>query len=151
MQKEDKEEILHVIEPYLLHEKVQEMKNFIQHGQVTTYRHVIGVVKMCYLLNKKFNLNADLRVLLTGALLHDFYLYDWHESGGNHNLHGFTHPGSACKKAVEYFDVDEDVRHLIRTHMWPLVPVPVPRTREAWILCAADKLSSLAETLWMRK
>jgi uncharacterized protein len=36
-------------------------------------------------------------------------------------------------------------RHMIRTHMFPMVPLP-PRHREAWLLCVADKIVATRET-----
>ena len=149
MTKEDKRIIYRTIKPYLKDPHVQSMKEFIQHGSVTTYRHAINVVKMAYLMDKKLHTGADREVLLTAALLHDFYLYDWHDRP-NGDLHGYRHPRRAAKKAVEIFDVDERVRSAIETHMWPFTLFKLPRSREAWLVCYADKLSSMAETLWMR-
>ena len=40
---------------------------------------------------------------------------------------------------------------MIRSHMWPLNPERVPRSKEAWIVCVADKLVSLHETLFRRR
>ena len=86
-----------------------------------------------------------------GALLHDFYLYDWHDDdGGSHRLHGFTHPEQARQNAVEVFDIDEKEQEIIRTHMWPLTLSAIPKSREAAIVCLADKWCSLQETLFMR-
>ncbi len=150
MRNEDKAEILNIIGSYIKHEKVREMKNYIQHGSITTYKHVINVVKLVYILDKKYKLGADRKKLLVGALLHDFYLYDWHTEGLKHGLHGYTHPHTAAVMAKEVFDVDADIESMIETHMWPLTLFHMPKSKEAWILCIADKLSSMAETLWMR-
>ena len=86
-----------------------------------------------------------------GAMLHDFYLYDWHaDDHGEHRLHGFTHPEAASRNAGKYFQADDRVRHVIRSHMWPLTPVRMPLSREAWIVCISDKCISLYETLFKR-
>lgn len=77
--KQDKARIQQILKRYLDREEVQSMQRFVQHGRTSTYAHSVNVVKLSYWLNKKFHLNADERALLTGALLHDFYLYDWHE------------------------------------------------------------------------
>lgn len=131
---------------------VQKMKNYTQHGSVSTYDHCKNVAKLSYNINKVFSMNADLNVLLTGAMLHDFYLYDWHnEDGGEHNLHGFKHAKAARDNARKYFDVDDETSHVIYCHMWPLNPERVPKTKEAWIVCVADKCISVYETLFKRQ
>ena len=127
-------------------ENVQKMKQYIQHGNVSTYEHCESVAKLSYSIDKRLSLHSDLKVLLTGAMLHDFYLYDWHEDGdGSHRLHGFTHAKRACDNAI-----DDETSHVIYSHMWPLNPKRIPQSREAWIVCLADKYVSLKESLFRR-
>ena len=57
---------------------VLEMKNYIQHGTVTTYEHCLNVAILSYVWAEKLHLPVDKQLLVTGAFLHDFYLYDWH-------------------------------------------------------------------------
>ena len=97
--KQDKARIQQILKRYLDREEVQSMHRFVQHGRTSTYAHSVNVVKLSYWLNKKFHLNADERALLTGALLHDFYLYDWHEKSDWHKWHGFSH---RKKRAADY-------------------------------------------------
>ena len=124
-------------------ENVQKMHNYIQHGSVSTFEHCENVAKLSYLIDKYFLLHSDMKVLLTGAMLHDFYLYDWHEDGdGSHRLHGFTHAKRACDNAKECFSIDEKTSHVIYSHMWPLNTERIHRSREAWIVCLADKYVS---------
>lgn len=130
---------------------VQAMKGYIQHGRVTTFEHCTQVADLSYKIDKLFSLNSDLTVLLTGAMLHDFYLYDWHkDDNGEHRLHGFTHASVACENAKKYFAIDDKTSHVIRSHMWPLNIERLPLSKEAWIVCMADKLVSLNETLFER-
>ena len=130
---------------------VKRMKNYIQHGCVSTYEHCENVAKLCYDIDKIFSLHADLKVLLTGAMLHDFYLYDWHSKDcGEHRLHGLRHAETACKNARKYLDVDDKTMDVISCHMWPLNPRRIPSSKEAWIVCMADKLVSLYETFFRR-
>ena len=132
-------------------ENVQQMKQFIQHGKVSTYEHCQNVATLSYAIDKRLSLHSDLKVLLTGAMLHDFYLYDWHEEGdGSHHLHGFRHAKRACDNAKERFSIDKETAHVIYSHMWPLNPERIPKSREAWIVCLADKYVSLRESLFRR-
>ncbi len=132
-------------------ELVARMKDYVQHGSVSTYDHCIRVAATSYWLNKRFHLGADEQALMTGAMLHDFYLYDWHNQSLDNGLHGFTHPAKACDNAVEHFDINEKEQNIIRSHMWPLTLVHPPKCREAAIVCIADKYCSLEETLFLRK
>lgn len=88
--------------------------------------------------------------LLIGAMLHDFYLYDWHIKDRSHRLHGYHHADRALDNAVRYFDVDERIQHIIWCHMWPLNISRLPKTKEAIIVCIADKICSAKEILFQR-
>lgn len=91
-------------------------------------------------------IKVDERAMIRGALLHDYFLYDWHEKDGNHRLHGFSHPYTALRNAREDYVLEEIEENIILRHMFPLTPIP-PTCREAWIVCAADKYCALGETL----
>lgn len=132
-------------------EHVKEMKQYVQHGRISTYDHCVSVAQAAFELNQRFHFGADERILMTGAMLHDFYLYDWHnKDDGEHRLHGYHHADRARENAVKYFSVDPFVQHIIHCHMWPLNITRLPRTREAWIVCLADKWCSFRETVFMR-
>ena len=131
---------------------VKLMKQFVQHGRISTFKHCERVAQLSYLLDKRLKLNADLPVLLTGAMLHDFYLYDWHDySDGTHRLHGYIHASRALNNAMKYIHIDKPVQQVIYSHMWPLNITRIPRSKEAWIVCLADKMVSLKETFTERK
>ena len=132
--------------------KVQQMKQYTQHGRVSTYDHCEAVARLSYQLNNRLHLHADNEVLLRSAMLHDFYLYDWHEEDhGEHNWHGYIHADRANYNARKYFNISPKEQKVIRSHMWPLNITRVPSSKEAWIVCAADKVVSLKETLFSRK
>ena len=90
------------------------------------------------------------RELVRGALLHDYFLYDWHVKDKTHRLHGFFHPGTALANAQKEYVLSKREKNIILRHMWPLTPCP-PACREAWIVTAADKYCSLRETLFLRR
>ena len=128
--------------------RVQQMKQYVQHGRVSTFEHCENVAALSRKIDRALHLHADPDILLTGAMLHDFFLYDWHD--GSHRLHGFRHAQQAQCNAVRCFGVSKPVQHVIRSHMWPLNISRVPHSREAWIVCVADKCASLYETLFRR-
>ncbi len=138
----------------LTSEKYQRLKSFIQHGNVTVYEHCIHVALCAIKLNRKMGINGREREIVRGALLHDYFLYDWHdgEAPGNIHpkLHGFYHPGIALKNATKDFALSEREKDIIKKHMWPLTVKP-PQCREAWVVCFADKYASTLETLKIRK
>ena len=125
--------------------RVLRMKSFTQHGKVSTYEHSLSVARMSLRLAKGLRLNVDRAEMVRGALLHDYYLYDWHSRGDK--LHGYHHPDIAARKADEDFSLTSKERDIIRTHMWPLTFLHVPSSKEAVIVCIADTICSSKETL----
>ena len=64
------EDILHRVQA---DRRVQNMRNFIQHGRVSTYDHCERVARLSYRIDRRLNLGGDPQVLLQGAMLHDFF------------------------------------------------------------------------------
>lgn len=127
-------------------------RGFIQHGAVSVYEHVRSVARASSAIAsalERAGVRVDRTSLIRGALLHDYFLYDWHDVDPSHRLHGFTHPACALARAEEDFEFTERERNIIARHMFPLVPVP-PTCREAWIVCMADKWCALYETVAAR-
>ena len=120
-----------------------------QHGRVSVLQHSLAVALMCVKLARGLRLRVDERALVRGALLHDYFLYDWHERDAAHRWHGFRHPATALKNAERDFRLGDTERDMIADHMFPLVPVP-PRRRESVLLCVADKLCAIRETVLRR-
>ena len=118
----------------------------IQHGSTTVFAHCVKVACFSLFLANKLHIPVNTHALLRGALLHDYFLYDWHEKNAGHRFHGFTHPATALKNAQEDFMLTPVEKDIIARHMFPLCPIP-PRCREAWLVCAADKYCALLEAL----
>ena len=137
-----------ILDDLMKDERVGEMKRFVQHGSISTYDHCRNVASLSQRINRLFHLGADEEALLKGAMLHDYFLYDWHKNYYDHNgWHGFAHAETALRNAEKDFDVTPQVAHIIRSHMWPLNITRIPLSREAWIVCLADKWVSGWETL----
>ena len=128
-------------------------KKHLQHGSMTVHKHCMDVARYSLLLNNKLGLKCNKHDLIRGALLHDYFLYDWHDKeylSQRKRLHGFWHPGIALQNAGKEYKLNDRQREIIKKHMWPLTVVP-PTCREAWVVTAADKYCSLMETLGVHK
>ncbi len=127
----------------------------IQHGTVSVHNHCVSVAECSLEIMEKLEklgIRSNERALVRGALLHDYFLYDWHKHTqfkGIRNLHGFRHPQIALENAKREYRLSRREQDIIKKHMWPLTAVP-PQCREAWIVTAADKYCSLLETLRLR-
>ena len=119
-------------------------RRFYQHGGVTVYAHCVRVAALSCRLADAMGLAVDRAALVRGALLHDYFLYDWHDKDPSHRLHGFTHPRRALENAAADWELTDRERDIILHHMFPLTPLP-PRSREAWLVCLADKLCAVQE------
>ena len=138
--------IEHEIKHLEEHARFLETKNYTQHGGITVYEHCINVAFMSCKIADKYHLDVNYLSLIRGALLHDYFLYDWHVKDRSHRFHGFTHPRRALENADKEFQLTETERNMIYCHMFPLTPIP-PSTKEAWIVCIADKICALSETM----
>ncbi len=121
-------------------------RRYYQHGVTTIFQHSINVACVSCKIAEKYHLDVDYYALIRGALLHDYFLYDWHVKDRSHRFHGFTHPRRALENADKEFQLTETERNMIYCHMFPLTPIP-PSTQEAWIVCIADKICALSETM----
>lgn len=123
---------------------------FVQHGDISVCEHCIAVAYLSVRIARALPIHMNYRALIRGALLHDYFLYDWHEKDRSHSLHGFRHPGKAVKNAGEDFRLSKREQNIILRHMFPLTVIP-PACREAWIVCIADKICAVAETLHLSR
>ena len=129
-------------------DRCKKMKNFSQHGRINTYDHCMDVAKTSYRMGKKLHLHLNEDELVRGAFLHDYFLYDWHHH--DKHWHGFTHAAEAASNAANDFDLTDREKNIIESHMWPLNLTRLPRSKEAALVCVADKVCSLKETLFYR-
>ena len=93
--------------------RIDSSRKYIQHGNTSVYEHSIRVAYYSLVLAELLHLQEHREELLRGALLHDYFLYDWHERDRSHNLHGFRHPFTALKNADRDFLLSEREKNII--------------------------------------
>lgn len=151
-QKKVEEELRRYAWDILHSENFDSSKRNMQHGTISVKEHSIQVARQSVLLSDLLGIKHNRKDLVRGALLHDYFLYDWHQidKENPHRLHGFHHPARALKNAQREYDLTDRQKEIIKKHMWPLTIVP-PMCREAWLVTAADKYCSLLETIHLQK
>lgn len=131
--------------------RMNKSRTFYQHGKINIYVHSLRVAYICYYWVKKYHLHVDEKALIRGALLHDYFLYDWHDKEHEHKRpHGFFHPSAALCNAKQDFILTRKEENIIQRHMYPLTLIP-PGCKEAWLVCMADKVCSTRETVRERR
>lgn len=126
--------------------RFMDTKKYMQHGDTSIYEHSISVALLSCSIAETLNIKVNYKNMIRGALLHDYFLYDWHDKNNGVSLHGFTHPKAAWKNASKDFNLNKTEENIILRHMFPLVPLP-PKYAESWIVCIADKISAASETV----
>ncbi len=138
-------EFYDIIDDIYKHDEFMKLKRFFHHNS-SIYAHVRDVAYFTYRTCKYLKL--DYRSATRGALLHDFFLYDWrnHDEPDLHRdkYHGIEHPRIALDNAGKYFQLNDIEKDIIVKHMWPLTLVP-PKFKESYIVTFADKYLSSKE------
>lgn len=140
----DKEEFLALVSDILEHEKVQEMKQYNHHSYTSCFQHSLHVAYYNYKICKM--LGWDVRAGAKAGLLHDLFLYDWHEykPKKGERLHGFEHPIKSLRNARTYFQLTPKEGDIIEKHMFPLTITP-PKYKESYVIVLTDKFCSTCE------
>ena len=139
-----------IYQAFLNDEKILRMKNISMHRGSNCYLHSFKVAKKAIKksLNRK---DVKLEVVLLGAILHDYYLYDWRKDRSKLKKHGKNHPSVAINNAVKDFDISEEVKKVIKSHMWPINIKDYPKSKEAKIVSISDKAVTIGESLTSKK
>ena len=58
----------------------QRTKGLRQHGSVTVFEHSVYVASTSLKLSKKLHIKVNEDTMIKCALLHDYFLYDWHDN-----------------------------------------------------------------------
>ena len=94
---------------------------------------------------KKSGIKVDEHKVVRIALLHDLGMLGRKKRYRNDFECGYKHPGNSAETAKKIWkDIDLGSIKAIKSHMWPL-SLNVPSSREAFVLCLADKLASIKE------
>ncbi len=126
---------------------IMQMKSFPHHGDITVFDHSLNVTMTSLRIAKRLSLSEEKREnIIVGAMLHDFFLYDWHEGRiRKDGIHCWLHPKVALKNADERFELNSKQKNIIRSHMFPATLLHPPTCSEAWIVSLADKICAVKE------
>lgn len=124
---------------------LQSLDEYLQHGQTSCLEHSLGVAYYSLCLANRLKLRCNRKSMVLGALLHDYFLYDWHEVKLS-QWHGFHHADIALTNARAVVDLTPRECDVIQRHMFPLTKTP-PKYRESALVCVADKYCTLREML----
>lgn len=126
-------------------------RRFMQHGVTTTYEHSVSVAERAVSMAMFLGLEhkVDMRSLVVAGLLHDYFLYDWHDREEWHRMHGLIHGRVACANAMRDFGpdvVNDVVADSVTNHMYPLTKNQ-PKYLEGWLVSFSDKMCATAEAV----
>lgn len=132
------EEFNDILDDITKNSSVMALKEHEQHHHSSRYDHCHEVAYYTYVICKKLGL--DYISATRGAMLHDFYFYDWRNKNvdGQKTFHAFRHPRIALNNATDNFDLNDVEKDVIVKHMWPLTFV-LPRYAESYIVTLVDK------------
>ena len=148
--KEQKDRLENLYQSFLKDEKILRMKDISMHRGSNCYIHCFKVAKRA--VNKSLNKkDINLEVVLLGAILHDYYLYDWRKDRSKLKKHGKNHPIIAIENAIRDFNISNDVQKVIKSHMWPINIKEYPNTKEAKVVSLSDKAVTICESLTSKK
>ncbi len=130
--------------PFINHREFQKMKK-IPHHNDSVYDHVLNVAYQAYRVSYKKG--WDWESTIRGALLHDFYLYQFNKKPRWSLLidaynHMVNHPLKAYENASKHFHLNPIEKDIIISHMFP---VRVPKYKESWIVSLMDKSLAIIE------
>lgn len=137
-------EFKEIIKDIAKNPNVTALKERTQHENKSRYYHCLCVSFYTYSICKKLNL--DYVSAARGAMLHDFYYYDWRDKHveGQKKFHAFRHPKIALNNALDLFELNEKEKDIIVKHMWPLTIIP-PSSKEGLIVTLVDKYCATSE------
>jgi uncharacterized protein len=141
------DELISIAEDILTSDAFNQMSKFSHHKKTNTLQHSINVAESSLAYVNKYGIKCNKRSLVVGCLLHDLFLYDYHEKGNRiTNFHAFTHPKIALRNAELHYELSPLEKEIIKKHMWPITIIP-PTKKEVWIIVWQDKVCAIKELL----
>ena len=137
-------EFKYIVKNIITNSNVIALKERYQHAKNSRFYHCLCVSYYTYVVCKKLNL--DYISAARGAMLHDFYFYDWRDKNveGQKKFHAFRHPRIALNNANDLFELNAIEKDIIIKHMWPLTVV-FPSYMESFIVTLIDKYCATHE------
>jgi len=143
MNLEQQQEFMVLIEDILENETFLQLDSYYHHNS-SILEHSIAVSYWSYRVCK--TLRLDYASGARGALLHDFFLYDWrsYKKDPRNKNHGLEHPKTALANSHSHFVINRVEQDIILKHMWPKV-IGVPRYWESVVVAMTDKVCACGE------
>lgn len=137
-------EFKEIVKDIITDSNVLALKEHMQHIHSTRFEHCEEVAYYTYIICKKLGL--DYISAARGAMLHDFYFYDWRNKNveGQKKFHLMRHPNIALTNALDLFELNDLEKDIIKKHMWPVTIIP-PGYKETFIVTCVDKYCATAE------
>ena len=135
-----------IIKDIISNPNIIALKEHVQHASNSRFYHCLYVSYCTYIICKKLKL--DYTSAARGAMLHDFYFYDWRNKNveGQKKFHAYRHPRIALNNANDIFELNSIEQDIILKHMWP-VTLAFPRYIESYIVTFIDKYCATHEIL----
>ncbi len=131
------------VEDLLNTEQVRSMRDIRHHPGVSCYEHSVFVSYVAFRLARRWGLDWCMAARI--GLLHDLYLYDPRTLRSYRQC--FAHPVVALRNADALCGgLSPKEANIIVSHMWPIA-THRPHSKEAAVVCLADKLCATAEVL----
>ncbi len=126
---------------------ISKMREYPHHGTMSVFDHCVNVVDMSLKIADKLSLDKRQKEnIIVGGMLHDFFLYNWHEGRIREDgIHCWLHPKVALSNANTHFDLNKKQQNIIRSHMFPATILHPPMCIEAWVVSTADKVCAVRE------
>lgn len=116
------------------------LRDIPRHSYTNTYDHS---VRVAYLAGKMAGYTrTDIPSTIKAALLHDFCLTNYHEENDHPGWYLFYHPVEAVENS-EPFDLTEQEKRAILSHMFPMAVVPTSKV--GWMITLSDKIVAVYE------
>ena len=135
------QDYLSEVQHILFHEDFMALEEYTQHQWTNRFMHSVNVSYLSWFIARK--LGCDASAAARAGLLHDFCLFDFKEETPEGEHPAFYHPKAAAENSVRTFQISAREEEAIRSHMFPLGPMP--KNKEAWIITLADKVCATME------